>query len=109
MMNSLKKYAKCALAASTLALLMSSVGVAETSVYVQFGDGRVVRSTRGYYTRHWANQGGVIINALPAGYVSEPYSYTGGYPVYYQETYWTRHHRSWHHHGHHHHHHHHHH
>jgi hypothetical protein len=79
-------------------------------VYFQFGDGRVIRSDRRHWDRY-RTQGAVIINTLPPGYVTEPYVYSGGYPVYYNESYWTRHHRHWgrghghHHHGHHHHHH----
>ena len=87
--------AKRALAVSSILFFLGTACWAQANVYVQFGDGRVIRSSRSYYTRHYANQGGVVISTLPNSYVSEPYRYSNGYPVYYQQNYWRSHNRRW--------------
>lgn len=109
MQFSLKNLAKLA-AAGAMVVAMSAGSYAD--VYFRYNDGRVVRGPRAHWERYRGQ--GVIINALPAGYVNEPYVTVGGYPTYYHQDYWYSHHRRWrgdgdwyrHHHHHHHHHHH---
>ena len=81
-------------AAVAITLMFTSPTWAQNR-YVRMHDGRIIRasSTRvsGYV------QGGcVVISTLPNNYVADPYAYSNGSPVYYQQTYWHSHNRHWH-------------
>ena len=104
MTKSIRKMVGRAACALGIVAVFASASFAESRVYVRLGDGRVVYTTRSYWHRHYP--AGVVVNALPGAYVNEPYTYAGGYPVYYHQNYWRAHHRQWgHRHSHHHHHH----
>ena len=82
------------LAVSSAVVVLATAGWAQANIYLQFGDGRVVRSSRSY-SRNYVNQGAWVINGLPNGYISDPYSYNNGNPVYYRQNYWQSNNRRW--------------
>ena len=81
------------LAAALAITVMFAAPSSAQNRYVRMNDGRVIRTTR---VTTYVHSGGVVINALPSGYVDDPYMYSNGNPVYYQQTYWHSHNRHWH-------------
>jgi hypothetical protein len=93
-MNRWSTVARLIVLVSFLVTLSASQGWTDTSVYVRFGDGRIVRAPH-HVAVGYVQQGGVIIGTLPTEYVAQPYGYYQRYPVYYSGDYWHQHHRHW--------------
>lgn len=88
----IRSLVRLALLVSTFAALAMPVWA--DNVYVQYSDGRVIYVPRAT-SRTYIRSGGVVVQRLPSGYVSDPYGYSNGYPTYYTTTYWHKHNRHW--------------